>query len=139
MPRPITLASIRRPAYIQAGIVPYLDWGFALTPTFRDQAYKTLAIAWGRTIQLCVITNFIDVDRGLADPELEFDGFYICDGFSIDQVFFVSESLLFIIVNKKECRILYTQNFTPGMFEPNYKAFDLSSRKVGGNNKDPVE
>jgi hypothetical protein len=86
-----------------------------------------------------VITNFVEVERGLADPEFEFDGFYICDGFSIDQVFFVSESLLFIIVNKKECRILYTQNFTPGMFEPNYKALDLSSRKVGGNNKDPAE
>lgn len=36
------------------------------------------------------------------------DGFYICDGVSIDSCFFLSESLIFIIVNKKEVRILYT-------------------------------
>ena len=35
----ITLASIRRPAYIPVGTVPYLDWGFALTPSYRDQGY----------------------------------------------------------------------------------------------------
>ena len=38
-PKPLTLASIRRPAYIQVGTVPYLSWGYALTPSFRDQAY----------------------------------------------------------------------------------------------------
>jgi hypothetical protein len=76
---------------------------------------------------------------GHADPQVEYDGFYICEGFSIDQIFFVSESLLLVIVNKKECRVLYTQNFTPGLFEPNYRALDLSSRKIGGNNKDSQE
>lgn len=45
------------------------------------------------------------------------DGFYICEGRSIDQVFFLSESLLLIIVNKKDVRILYTQNFTPGVYD----------------------
>ena len=49
-PTNVPLLSIRRPPYILAGIVPYLDWGNALTPTFRDQAYPVLAIAWGRTI-----------------------------------------------------------------------------------------
>jgi len=57
MPSAIPLISIRRPSYIQAGTVPYLDWGNALTPTFRDQAYPVLAIAWGRTIQLAVYHN----------------------------------------------------------------------------------
>jgi hypothetical protein len=51
---------------------------------------------------------------------LQLDGFYICEGMSIDSVFFLSESLIFIIVNKKEVRILYTQNFTPGVFDENY-------------------
>ena len=51
---------------------------------------------------------------------LTLDGFYICEGMSIDSVFFLSESLIFIIVNKKEVRILYTQNFTPGVFDENY-------------------
>ena len=49
-PNPMPLLSIRRPPYIQEGTVPYLDWGHALTPTFRDQSYPVLAIAWGRTI-----------------------------------------------------------------------------------------
>jgi hypothetical protein len=49
-PKNLTLASIRRPAYIPVGTVPYLDWGFALSPAFRDQPYQVLAIAWGRTI-----------------------------------------------------------------------------------------
>lgn len=48
---------------------------------------------------------------------MEFDGFYVCDGFSIDQCFFLDESLLFVLINKKEVRILYTQNFTAGIFD----------------------
>lgn len=49
-PRALALISIRRPPYIQPGTVPYLDWGYALTPTFRDQSYPVIAIAWGKTI-----------------------------------------------------------------------------------------
>ena len=49
-PKAVALLSIRRPPYIQPGTVPYLDWGNALTPTYRDQSYPVLAIAWGRTI-----------------------------------------------------------------------------------------
>lgn len=64
---------------------------------------------------------------------LELDGFYICDGVTIDSCFFLSESLLFIIVNKKEVRILYTQNFTPGVFEPDYVSDDLKTRKKGAD------
>jgi len=133
------LASIRRPPYIPIGTVAYLDWGLALSPAFRDQPYQVLAIAWGRTIQLAVITNLKQYQAGLEEPNLEFDGFYICEGFSIDQCYFLSESLLFIIVNKKDVRIHYTQNFTPGMFDPSFKALDLIERKVGANPQDPKE
>jgi hypothetical protein len=94
--------------------VPYLDWGEGLTPVYRDKTYPILAIAWGRTVQLAVWTNQSDVG---AAPEIQLDGFYICEGFSIDQCFFLDESLLFVLINKKEVRILYTQNFTPGMFD----------------------
>ena len=71
---------------------------------------------------------------GREIPQLELDGFYICDGFTIDSLFFLSESMLFIIVNKKEVRILYTQNFTPGVFDPDYNSDDLRTRKVGADN-----
>ena len=50
--------------------MPYLDWGNALTPTFRDRAYPVLAIAWGRTIQLAVYSNDKEVKRGLEEPML---------------------------------------------------------------------
>ena len=56
-PKALPLISIRRPPYIQPGTVPYLDWGYALTPTFRDQSYPVIAIAWGRNIQLGVYHN----------------------------------------------------------------------------------
>ena len=125
------LLSIRRPAYIQAGTVPYLDWGYALSPTFRDQSYAVIAIAWGRTIQLGVYSNQREANAGLEDPKLELDGFYICEGSSIDQCFFLSESILFILVNKKEVRILYTQNFTPGVFSPTFAAKIAKGRKIG--------
>ena len=131
-PANIPLLSIRRPPYIQAGTVPYLDWGNALTPTFRDQAYPVLAIAWGRTIQLAVYQNEKEVNRDGEAPILTMDGFYFCDA-SIDSVFFLSESILFVMVDKKQVRILYTQNFTPGVFDDKYGSKDLRSRKVGAD------
>ena len=69
----------------------------------------------------------------MEDPRLELDGFYICEGSSIDQCFFLSESLIMILVNKKEVRILYTQNFTPGVFSASYKAQSAMGRKVGAD------
>ena len=44
------LLSAKRPPYITPGTVPYLSWGEALTPTYRDRAYPVIALAWGRTI-----------------------------------------------------------------------------------------
>ena len=79
--------------------MPYLDWGYALTPTFRDQSYPVIAIAWGKTIQLGVYYNQRQVNEDLEEPKIELDGFYICEASSIDQCYFLSESLLFILVN----------------------------------------
>lgn len=105
---------IERPDYVDAGIVPYLDWGEGLSPVYRDRTYPVLAITWGRAIQLAVWTNHKDVGE---KPAIKFDGFYICDGFSIDQCFFLDESLLFVLIDKKDVKILYTQRFTPGVFD----------------------
>ena len=113
-PNPAELIAIERPDYIDSQTVPYLDWGEGLSPAFRDKTYPILAITWGKTIQLAIWINQHEVG---AQPQFELDGFYICDGFSIDQCFFLDESLLFVLINKKEVRILYTQNFTPGVFD----------------------
>ena len=88
-----------------------------------------MAIAWGRTIQLAVYVNRDEANQDTEEPRLELDGFYICEGTSIDQCFFLSESLLFILVNRRDVRILYTQNFTPGCFSPNYRARDAVGRE----------
>ena len=78
-------------------------------------------------------TNQDQANRDEEDPRLELDGFYVCEASSIDQCFFLSESLLFVLVNKKDVRILYTQNFTPGVFSPTYKSDNASGRKVGAD------
>ena len=113
-PSPSELIAIERPDYIEAQTVPYLDWGEGLSPAFRDRTYPILAITWGKMVQLAIWTNKDDIG---AKPQIEFDGFYITEGFTIDQCFFLDESLLFVLINKKEVRILYTQNFTPGIFD----------------------
>lgn len=40
---------------------------------------------------------------------------------------------MFILVNKKEVRILYTQNFTPGVFDETYNLGDLTGVKKTNN------
>ena len=42
----------------------------------------------------------------------------------------MSESLIFVVVNRKDIKILYTQNFTPGVFDKNYSCQNLNTRKM---------
>ena len=76
------------------------------------------------------------------DPEpplLIYDGYYICNG-SIDACFFLSESIIFILVNKSEVRILYTQNFTPGIFDDTFSLNDPNrNTSIDGKLNDPNE
>lgn len=46
-----------RSEYIEMGITPYIDWGYGLSPSYRDKAYPILAIAWGKIVQLAIYTN----------------------------------------------------------------------------------
>ena len=82
-----------------------------------------LAIAWGKILQLALYTNPCASPDEV--PTIQYDGFYICEH-SIDSCFFLTESILFVLVNKKEVRILYTQNFTPGLFDETYQLNDLT-------------
>jgi hypothetical protein len=67
------------------------------------------------------------------------DGYYICEGSSIDSVFFLSESLIFIIVNKRDVKVLYTPNFTPGVFDEELNSKALETRKVGASTMSDLE
>ena len=90
-----------------------------------------LAIAWGKILQLALYTNYqksSSSSKAIDEtPILQYDGFYICEH-SIDSCFFLTESILFIVVNKREVRILYTQNFTPGLFDETYQLNDLTGK-----------
>lgn len=112
--------------------MPYLDWGEGLSPAYRDKSYPILAITWGKLVQLAVWTNKEAIDE---KPNIQFDGFYVCNGFSIDQCFFLDESLLFILINKKEVRILYTQNFTPGLFDEKLNSKKKEQNETTQNKK----
>jgi hypothetical protein len=85
---------------------PYLAWGFGLSPQHRDQTVAMLVVAWGRLIQLCILHD---------DGEMELDGYYYSSN-SVDNVHFLSESVLFTLVNRKEVKIIYTPNLAPGSF-----------------------
>lgn len=63
-PQPKELLFIDRPDYLEIGTVPYLDWGLALSPCFRDKSYPVLAIAWGKVLQLAIYINF-DQQQGM--------------------------------------------------------------------------
>jgi len=113
-PTPLEIRKFPRPPYVEKGTVPYIDWGSGLTPTYRDSVYTILAIAWGKTLQLAI---YMDIEEeGDPGERLIFDGFYVCDE-KIDSLYFMSESILFVLINKKEVRVLYTQNFAPGIVD----------------------
>ena len=48
------------------------------------------------------------------------DGYYCCDE-EINQVYFMGDSILVVLVNSKELKVLYTTKFQPG----DYKYLDV--------------
>jgi hypothetical protein len=49
-PQAKELLLIEKPGYIEMGLVPYMDWGYGLSPCYRDKPYPMLAIAWGKIL-----------------------------------------------------------------------------------------
>ena len=52
------------------------------------------------------------------------DGYYCCDE-EINQVYFMGDSILVVLVNSKELKVLYTTKFQPG----DYQYLDVESAK----------
>ena len=63
--------TISKPNFCKPKALPYMDWGFGLTPSQRDKTVSILAFAWDKVIQLIYIN-----DDGTS---LEIDGFYYSD------------------------------------------------------------
>lgn len=97
--------------FVDTGFLWYLDWGYGITPVVsREKSKCLLAIAWGKVLQIMILE---DPDQGMGG--IKFDGYYICD-YPIDWVYFISDSILMILVNKKEVRVLFIPYFPPGSF-----------------------
>lgn len=98
--------------------LPYVDWGYGLTPSQRDRTVPILAVAWDRLIQLVYINE--------NTQTIEMDGFYYSDH-EITSLFFMGDSILMALVNGREIKVLYTTKFYPG----HYKV--LESTKESGS------
>lgn len=67
--RPIAeLFKIKRPHLCKDNSVPYLDWGYGLTPTMQERTVPILAVAWDCLIQLVYIDD--------ETREIVMDGYY---------------------------------------------------------------
>lgn len=69
-----------------------------------------LAVAWGKILQIYILEN---PDKGMSG--IRSDGYYVSDSV-IDCVYFVSDSIVMILVNKKEARILFIPDFSPNLY-----------------------
>jgi hypothetical protein len=49
--------TLHKPKFCKKKVLPYLDWGFGLTPNKRDKTVSILAFAWDRIIQLIYINE----------------------------------------------------------------------------------
>lgn len=97
--------------FIRKGSLCYLDWGYGITPTIsRESSRCLLAIGWDKVLQIAILE-----DPTQNSSVISFDGYYICD-YPIDRVQFVSDSVIMILVNKKEARLLFIPSFLPGSF-----------------------
>lgn len=97
-----------KPNFCKEKSLPYIDWGYGLTPSQRDKTVPILAFAWDRLIQLFYINDRTNT--------IEFDGFYYSDH-EITSLYFIGDSILFALVNGHEVKVLYTTKFYPGHFD----------------------
>lgn len=105
------LFTVPKPLFCKEKCVPYLDWGFGLTPSHRETTVPLLAYGWDKIIQLIYIN-----DEGTS---LEIDGFFYSDK-EVISVHFVADSVLFALFESKdgrEAKVLYTPKFYPGTYK----------------------
>jgi hypothetical protein len=114
---------VERPSFCKEKSLPYIDWGYGLTPSHRDQTVPIFAFAWDRFIQLFYLDE--------TTMSIEFDGFYYSDQ-EINSLYFVSDSILFALMNGQEVKVLYTTKFYPGHYTFLNKQ---PSNEMGGNFK----
>lgn len=104
------LHTVTRPNICSEKSIPYISWGFGLTPSQRETTVPIFAFAWDKLIQLIYVNE--------EGTSLEIDGFYISDK-QIISLYFIGDSILFALfesINTRESKILYTTKFYPGTY-----------------------
>lgn len=96
------LMCIKKPTLVRNMQLPYIDWGYGLTPTVREQTVPICAVAWDQIIQLVYINDH--------NHTIEMDGYY-CSEHEIHQVCFMGDSILIALVNERFVKVLYTTKF----------------------------
>jgi len=90
--------------------LPYIDWGRGALPNDPENQNLILAIAWDKIIQLIEIKEPFQKEDGYG-----FSGYYESQ-YEIIGMYWVSESVLCVVNNMKEVRVLYTGNFNSGRY-----------------------
>jgi hypothetical protein len=106
--RPIAeIFKLKRPTMCKEKSMPYLDWGYGLTPAMQERTVPILAMAWDNLIQLF----YLDTEAN----EIIKDGFYINEQ-EINSIHFMGDSILVILVNQSKIKVLYTRKFHAGSY-----------------------
>ena len=103
------LKTIENPAVCENNLEPNFSWGYGLTPSNKSKTMPLLAIAWDHIIQLVRVEEN-DVN---SRPRLLFDGYY-CSDKIINQVYFMADSILVILVGATEFKVINTELFKEG-------------------------
>ena len=48
---------VQKPSFCKEKSIPYVSWGYGLTPTLRDKTLPILAMEWDKVIQLAYVDD----------------------------------------------------------------------------------
>jgi hypothetical protein len=107
------LYTVQKPTFCKDKSLPYLSWGFGLTPSHREHTVPILAFGWDRIIQLIYIN-----EQGTS---LEIDGYFFSD-LTVIGLHFMAESTLCVLFDspkelEKQVKFLSTTKFYPGTYK----------------------
>ena len=113
--------TVSKPIFCKEHSVPYIAWGFGLTPSHRESTVPIMAYAWDKVIQLLYINE--------ETLEIKIDGFYYSDK-EIISLHFIADSILYVVFDNKDCyvsKIIYTPKLYPDSYRNLEEAYEHQS------------
>ena len=113
--------TVSKPIFCKEESVPYIAWGFGLTPSHRESTVPIMAYAWDKVIQLLYINE--------ESLEIKIDGFYYSDK-EIISLHFIADSILYAVFDNKDCyvsKIIYTPKLYPDSYRHLEEAYEHQS------------